>query len=105
MIALVLSMVLLPATLLGNPIFSKHQDILDIPVDVKTLAKTKVTVSNELPVDTQITLTHWRGKDASSKQTLAWDYVFPSHETDPMDVQFETSTYTSEQDPHKTDLL
>jgi len=94
MIARVLALALMPATLLASPTLTKLQDVLDTSTDSKVaLAKTKVKVINQLPVDTQITLFHWRGKDESTKQKLAWDYVGPSKETAPIDVQFETSTY------------
>jgi hypothetical protein len=92
MIARLLTLALMPATFLANPTLAKLQDVIDIPMDNKlALAKTKVKVTNHLPVDTQITLFHWRGKDESTKQKLAWDYVIPFGDTVPIDVQFETS--------------
>jgi hypothetical protein len=92
MIARLLTLALMPATFLASPTLATVQDVLDIPMDNKlALAKTKVKVLNQLPVDTQVTLLHWRGKDESTKQKLAWDYVFPSDDTVPIDVQFETS--------------
>src|SRR5450432_1120448 len=78
MIARVLALALMPATLLASPTLTKLQDVLDTSTDSKVaLAKTKVKVTNQLPVDTQVTLLHWRGNDESTKQKLAWDYVGP----------------------------
>jgi hypothetical protein len=92
MIARLLTLALMPATFLANPTPAKLQDVLDIPMDNKlALAKTKVKVVNQLPVDTLITLLHWRGKDESTKQKIEWDYCVPSDFTQPVDVQFETS--------------
>ena len=95
LIAQVLALALTPTALFAIPTLAKLQDVFGTSTGSNmALAKTKVTVLNHLLIDTKVTLHHCRGKDESTKQKLAWDYVAQGKTTAPgIDVQFETNTY------------
>jgi hypothetical protein len=90
--AILLALASLLAASVASPTIGKAQDVLESTgTRNMALAKTKVYVTNGFPVDTMMTLLHWRGEDNSTMQKLAWEYTFPQDETAPIDVQFETS--------------
>ena len=92
MIALALSLALLPSILLASPTFVKIQDILGVQTNAKsTLANATVRVKNELPIDAAIKLTHWRGGKTATEQNFEWDFTNPNDTTEDVQVTWETS--------------
>jgi hypothetical protein len=82
---------LLPAIVLAAPTWDKIEYVYT-PKD--TLAETKVTVYNTMPVEVSLYMTHMRGDNGDTKGAHRWDYG-PAGDT--MDgyypLTFETSTF------------
>lgn len=96
----VLSLALLPATLVAAPTeFHKIQDIVGIETAPRnTWTKTKVWIDNSWPLDVAPYLLHWPGNlldDNSKPEVFAWDYVFPDDNTTQEDMKFNTSWFTA----------
>ncbi|KPI35237.1 uncharacterized protein AB675_3759 [Cyphellophora attinorum] len=86
----------MPTTLLASPrlLPLKLQNVLDLaPANNTTTAyksvPLKVSVSNYNELDTRVTLYHWLATDASTKETLRWDYISDGRTTTEQTVKFD----------------